>query len=49
LQARGVPLYPVSAAAGDGLPPLLEGVWRQVAAARERDAADASMTDPVTE
>jgi GTP-binding protein len=39
LQARGVPLYAVSAAAGDGLAPLLEAVWRQVAAARERDAA----------
>ena len=39
LQARGVPLYAVSAAAGDGLAPLLEAMWREVAAAREREAA----------
>ena len=39
LQERGIPLYPVSAAAGDGLPPLLEAVWREVVAARERTLA----------
>ena len=39
LQGRGVPLYAVSAAAGDGLAPLLEAIWREVAAARERAAA----------
>jgi GTP-binding protein len=51
LQTRGVPLYPVSAASGDGLPPLLEAVWRDVAARREREAADAadSVHDPVIE
>ena len=48
LQGRGIPLYPVSAATGDGLPPLLEAAWREVAAARERAAAE-PMTDPVTE
>src|SRR5687768_2885324 len=32
LQQRGIPLYAVSAAAGDGLAPLLEAVWREVAA-----------------
>ena len=42
LQHRGIPLYPVSAAAGDGLPPLLEAVWREVAAARERTSAAAA-------
>ncbi len=41
LQEQGVPLYPVSAAAGEGLPALLEAVWREVAAAREG-------TSPVT-
>jgi GTP-binding protein len=50
LQERGVPLYAVSAAAGDGLAPLLEAVWRDVAAARERaDGTLASVTDPVAE
>ena len=44
LQAKGVPLYAVSAAAGDGLAPLLEAVWREVAAARER--ASAIAVDP---
>ena len=36
LQSAGVPLYPVSAATGEGLDRLLEAVWREVAAARER-------------
>ena len=31
LQRSGVPLYAVSAATGDGLPPLLEAMWQQVA------------------
>ena len=51
LQANGVPLYAVSAAAGDGLAPLLEAVWREVAAARERTSAIAvdAGGDPVQE
>ena len=53
LQGLGIPLYPVSAATGDGLSPLLEAVWREVAAGRERVAAGEPMndvmTDPVTE
>lgn len=49
LQERGIPLYPVSAATGDGLPPLLEAAWRDVAAARTRTAAGEPMSDPVTE
>jgi GTP-binding protein len=36
LQEQGVPFYAVSAATGEGLPALLEAVWQQVAAARER-------------
>jgi GTP-binding protein len=36
LQSIGVPLYPVSAATGEGLDRLLEAIWRKVAAARER-------------
>jgi len=36
LQSAGVPLYPVSAATGQGLDALLEAVWREVARAREQ-------------
>jgi GTP-binding protein len=50
LQERGVPLYAVSAAAGEGLGPLLEAIWREVAQARERtQAALTPMTDPTAE
>ena len=50
LQERNVPLYAVSAATGSGLTPLLDAVWREVAAARERAAADVEhMNDPVTD
>ena len=31
LQPRGVPIYAVSAASGDGVPPLLEALWRELA------------------
>jgi GTPase len=41
LRERGIPLYPVSAATGEGLDPLLEAVWRAVATARERTAVAA--------
>lgn len=41
LQALGVPLYPVSAVTGEGIDPLLEAMWREVAAARERALAAA--------
>jgi GTPase len=36
LQSAGIPLYPVSAATGEGLDALLEAVWREVTLARER-------------
>jgi len=36
LRALGIPLYPVSAATGEGLDPLLEAIWREVDAARAR-------------
>jgi GTP-binding protein len=46
LQAGGVPLYPISAATGEGLPLLLEAVWREVAARRERmDAVNHPVSD----
>jgi GTPase len=34
LATRNIPLFPVSAATGEGLEPLLEAMWREVAAAR---------------
>ena len=34
LQSLAIPLYPVSAATGAGLAPLLEAMWREVASAR---------------
>ena len=39
LQSAGVPLYPVSAATGQGLDVLLEAVWREVAREREEGGA----------
>lgn len=36
VESRGVALYPVSAATGDGLPPLLEAVWKALTLAEER-------------
>ena len=39
LDALGVPLFTVSAATGKGVDALLEAVWREVAAARERTAS----------
>jgi GTP-binding protein len=32
LEAEGIPLYPVSAVTGEGVPALLEAMWRQVSA-----------------
>ncbi len=36
LRERGIPLYAVSAATGQGLDVLLEAMWKEVAAARAR-------------
>jgi GTP-binding protein len=44
LQRLQVPLYPVSAATGEGMSPLLEAVWREVAAARDRETAGANLS-----
>ena len=46
LERRGVPLYPVSAATGEGLDQLLEAVWREVAAARARSDAAVDVPPP---
>ncbi len=37
LDRLGIPLYKVSAATGEGVPVLLEAVWQQIAASRERE------------
>ena len=39
LDALGVPLFPISAATGEGLPALLEAMWREVARQRDVTAA----------
>ena len=36
LQAAGIPVYPVSAATGEGIDKLVEAIWREVSSARER-------------
>jgi GTP-binding protein len=41
LQSSGIPLYPVSAATGEGLDRLLEAMWREVARARDRGTSAA--------
>jgi translation initiation factor IF-2 len=43
LRSAGVPLYPVSAVTGEGLEPLLEAIWQQVNAARDRAASAAAL------
>jgi GTPase len=48
LTSRGVPLYEVSAVTGQGVDMLLEAVWREVAASRQR-AATAPPIDTVAE
>jgi GTP-binding protein len=45
LQSAGVPLYPVSAATGQGLDALLEAVWREVARAREEGKETSAWTE----
>jgi GTP-binding protein len=39
-EALGLPFFQVSAATGEGIDALLEAVWREVAASRERSAAE---------
>lgn len=50
LQSASIPLYPVSAATGEGLDRLLEALWREIARARQRGPAasdDAEREVPV--
>ena len=41
LKDLGIPVHSVSAASGEGLPEMLEAIWREVAEGRARDAAAA--------
>jgi GTP-binding protein len=41
LESIGVPLFPISAVTGDGLPQLLEAMWREVARARDTRSNEA--------
>jgi GTPase len=45
LQQRGVPLYPASAATGEGIPALLEAVWRELERRSRIEQADADQRD----
>ncbi|MEZ4382095.1 MAG: Obg family GTPase CgtA [Nannocystaceae bacterium] len=40
LRAQRIPLFPISAATGAGIPALLEAIYRRVALSREREAAE---------
>lgn len=42
LRAQGIPLFPVSALSGEGVPELLEALWRRVDMVRRQDAARAA-------
>jgi GTPase len=43
LERHGVALYPISAVTGEGMPALLEAMWRAVTRAREEESADAAI------
>jgi GTP-binding protein len=44
-EALGLPFYRISAVSGAGLPDLLEGMWRLLAAARESSGAEITLPD----
>ena len=46
LQERRVPLYPVSAATGEGIGPLLEAVWKELSRRMETHSAAEASTTP---
>jgi 50S ribosomal subunit-associated GTPase HflX len=41
----GLPFYRISAVTGAGLPEILEGMWRLLAAARESSAGEINVPD----
>lgn len=44
LQEKGIPLFPISGVTGEGVPALLEAMWREVAEARARERDTAPVT-----
>src|SRR5687768_1361647 len=48
-QALGLPFYRISAVTGAGLPDILEGMWRLLAAARESAEAEIDLPEPTGE
>lgn len=44
LRRRNIPLFPISAATGEGIPALLEALWRRVEMSRAPREVDASQT-----
>ncbi len=45
LRERKIPLFPISAQTGEGIPKLLEAVWRRVDRTRRQDAGDDGTND----
>jgi GTP-binding protein len=45
LRAQGIPLFPVSARTGEGVPELLEALWRRVDMVRRQDAQSAAKSE----
>ncbi|MGE5358872.1 MAG: GTPase ObgE [Bacteroidales bacterium] len=46
LRALDIPVYPISAVTGAGVPALLEGMWKPIAAARAQAAHDEALALP---
>lgn len=42
LRARRIPVFPISAATGEGIPALLEAIWRRVALSRDLESKTAA-------
>lgn len=42
LRARRIPVFPISAATGEGIPALLEAIWRRVALSRDLESKAAA-------
>jgi ABC-type uncharacterized transport system substrate-binding protein len=45
LRAQGIPLFPISARTGEGVPELMEALWRRVDMVRRQDAQSAAKSE----
>ncbi len=45
LDALGIPLFPISAVTGEGVPALIEAMWREISEARESERLAAQLPD----